>query len=372
MALTWGKVLAWRMRRQLLDPRSTADVVEIVRRLCGVQAQVASSAELAVAVRQVDPRPGEVDAALAGRVLMKTWAMRGTLHLLPPEEAGAYLTLIATVRTWERPSWQRASGATAKDMVALIEAVSDALDGRILSRDELVAEVVARTGSRHLEAQLRSGWGSLLKPLAWLGHLCHGPSEGNRVTFTRPDTWLPNWRGLPQPHDAARIVITAYLRAHGPATMETFDGWLTRGTSKKRDLRGWFAALDDELVTVEVEDEKCYALAEDVDEIAATTPTRTVRLLPGFDQWVLAPGTADERIVPARRRSEVSKSAGWISPVVIAGGRVVGVWQLEGNTLAIRLFEEAGGVARTALEAEVEHIEQFLPRDLRLSVVPSE
>ncbi|MFN2557891.1 MAG: DNA glycosylase AlkZ-like family protein [Nitriliruptorales bacterium] len=368
MRLTWDRVLAWRMRRQLLDPRSTADAVAVVRRLCGVHAQVASSAELAVAARQLDPHQGEVDAALATRVLMKTWAMRGTLHLLPPEQAGAYLSLVAAARSWERPSWQRAFGVSAADMAALIDAVADALDRRVLDRDELVAEVVARTGSRHLEAQLRSGWGALLKPLAWLGHLCHGPSKGNRVTFTRPDTWLPEWRGVPEPQDGARFVIPAYLRAYGPARMETFDGWLTRGISRKLDLRAWFATLDDELVTVDVEGQECYALAEDVDEIAATAPTTAVRLLPGFDQWVLAPGTGDERIVPARRRSEVSKSAGWISPVVIVGGHVVGVWQLEGKTLAVRLFEEAGGVAWTALGAEAEHIEKFLARDLRLSV----
>jgi hypothetical protein len=89
--------------------------------------------------------------------------------------------------------------------------------------------------------------------------------------------------------------------------------------------------IGDEARLVDVEGEDCYALAEDVDELASTRPTRTVRLLPGFDQYVLGPGTNDTQLIPARRRSEVSKAAGWISPVVVAGGRVTGVWQIEGQ-----------------------------------------
>jgi hypothetical protein len=68
----------------------------------------------------------------------------------------------------------------------------------------------------HLEEQLRSGWGAVLKPLAWQGYLCYGPNRANLVTFTRPDTWLPSWTGLPEPDRAASVVIPrlpASLRA---------------------------------------------------------------------------------------------------------------------------------------------------------------
>ena len=51
MRVSWRQALAWRMERQLLDPVGDLSVAETVRRLCGVQAQVASSAELAVRVR---------------------------------------------------------------------------------------------------------------------------------------------------------------------------------------------------------------------------------------------------------------------------------------------------------------------------------
>ena len=367
-ALSWPQVLAWRLRRQRLDPRGGGDPVAVVRRLCGVQAQVASAAALAVAVRQAEPDAGALDQALAQRRLLKTWAMRGTLHLLPPAEAGAYLSLLAAARPWERPSWQRAFGAGPAELAAIADAAAEALDGRVLSRAELAAEIVARTGRPALRAQLESGWGALLKPLAWQGRLCQGPAAGNRVSFVRPDTWYPDWGGVPDPDQAARTVIPAYLGVYGPATPARFDQWLTRGTSRRAQLRGWFDGLGEQLATVEVDGEPAYALAADVEELSATRPSAVVRLLPGFDQYLLGPGTGDAQVVDPARRPLVSRAAGWISPVVVAAGRVVGTWQLDGDTLAVRLFDQAGALPGGSLEAEAAHLGAALGRELTLAV----
>src|SRR2546428_1461725 len=116
LKVNWRQALAWRMQRQLLDPVGKLPVAGVVRRVCGVQAQVASSAELAVRVRRQASRPGEVDRALSEGRLIKTWAMRGTLHLLTPQEAGAFLSLMASGRSWERPSWQRYFGMNTRQM----------------------------------------------------------------------------------------------------------------------------------------------------------------------------------------------------------------------------------------------------------------
>jgi hypothetical protein len=348
------------MRRQLLDPVADADAVAVVRRLGGVQAQVPTAAALAVRVRQHDPVPGGVERALEERRLMRAWAMRGTLHLLDPHEAGAHLSLVGAGRTWEKGSWQKAFGLAPDEMAALVAAVRHALDGRQLTREALVVAVSELLDRPDLEERLRSGWGALLKPAAWQGALCHAASDGNRVTFARPDQWLPDWSGVPEPEAAAAVVIPAYLRAYGPATPERFDAWLTRGASRKAALRSWFAGLSDRLATVEVDGEPALLLAEDVDDLGGTAPTPAIRLLPGFDQYVLGPGTNAREIIAPSRRAEVSRAAGWISPVVIAGGTVAGTWKADGTTIALRLFEEAGALPRRALEAEVARVERLL------------
>ncbi|WP_030801539.1 winged helix DNA-binding domain-containing protein [Streptomyces sp. NRRL S-337] len=381
MKVTLAQVLAWRLRQQSLAPRTTASVERLVGQLAGVQAQVASAAELALAIRQRTPRRGAVQEALAARSLVRTWAMRGTLHLLPADGAAAYLALLGAARTWEKPSWQRAFGVSPQQVSRLGEAVDEILDGQVLTRQELIDAVRARPGLEGLGEQLASGWGAVLKPLAWTGRLCQGPPQGQHVTFTSPRSWVPGWRGVPDPDEAAPAVISAYLAAHGPATPATFDAWLLRGATRKAVLRGWFESLGDRLTPVEIEAGSgggstgagggggtAYVRSEDVAALARIKPSQEVRLLAGFDQYVLGPSTADTRLIAAARRTAVSRSGGWISPVVVHEGRVAGVWEFREETVDVTLFAEHGAVPAAGLEAEAAHLARCTGRERRLVV----
>ena len=356
------------MRRHFLDPVGDQPVAAVVRRLCGVQSQVASYAELCIRVRRETSKAGEVARALSEGRVIKTWAMRGTLHLLTPEDAGTFLSLIAAGRSWERPSWQSYFGVTPRQLDALREVVRDALHRKALTRGELIEAVIARRGYGHLGDALRSGWGTLLKPYAWQGDLCFGPSQGNRVTFTTPDTASSRWAGVPEPDEAAPLAIASYLRAYGPADADAFGAWIGSGRIGKRRVRTWFEALGPRLAQVEVGGERAYVLAENLDDLRSTKPTQALRLLPGFDQFVLGPGTGDGHVVPSHRRRAVSKQSGWISPVVLAGGVVRGTWGLAGERVAVVWFKEAGGIQRSALRAEVERLSGILARELQLEV----
>lgn len=348
----WDRVLAWRMGRQFLVDLDAPSAVAVAERLAGIQAQVASAAELTVAVRGGSALG--VRAAVAERALVKTWAMRGTLHLLDAAQGPAYLALVATVRNWEKPSWQKAFLATPADLEAIAAAAREVLTGGVaLTREELTTEILERTGSTHLAEVLGSGWGTILKPLAWWGVLCHGPSRGTQVTFTAPP-----WTALPPVEEAARIVIPAFLGAHGPATPGMFDNWLIRRTSRKKDLRAWFEAAADLLTTVEVEGVPMYVPEALLEGLLATAPCDDdVRLLGGFDQYVLGAGTDATYLIPAARRREVSRAAGWISPVVLVGGRVAGVWESKDGAIAVTPFEK---IPSEALEKEIIRVRPLL------------
>lgn len=369
LRVTWKQALAWRMERQLLDPVGRLPVAAVVRRLCGVQTQVASFAELAIRVRRASSRRGEVARALAEGRLIKTWAMRGTLHLLTPEDGGAFLSLLAAGRMWERPSWQRYFGLTPALMELLRETVRDALDDKTLTRDEVILAVLRKRKLRHIGEELRSGWGTLLKPLAWHGDLCFGPSRGTRVTFMRPEIASSRWAGVPDPEKAGPIAASAYLAAYGPTTAHGFGDWLASGRTPRRSLKAWFDALGDRLAAVEVDGERAYVLARDLDSLATARPSASVRLLPAFDQWVLGPRTSDPHVIPPKRRGAVSRQAGWIAPVVVAGGVVAGTWELDGDLARIAWFAEAGRPPRRALQAEVTRLSAILERDLGTSIV---
>lgn len=335
------------MRRQLLVPRGAGagvDVAEVAARLCGVQAQVASAAALAVAVRRGERSDEPIRRALhEERTLVKMWSARGTLHLLDTRQAPMLAAAMGALAFWERSSWLRGHGVTAAEQEEITQAVGQAVRHRVLTRDELVEEVVRACSSRHLAKALRSGWGALLKPAAMRGLLCHGPPDGNRVTFTSPHTWLPCWPS-PDPDEAGRAVVRAYLGAFGPATHDDFAQWLARNT-RPRITKRWFASLSDELTSVTVDGSQGWVLGADADELRHTRPSRAVRLLPAFDQYVIA---VARDLIPAEHKHEVSRTAGWISPVVLRGGRIAGVWDVDDGALGVRPFEHIGKRALTA------------------------
>jgi hypothetical protein len=356
--VSWDQALAWRMRRQHLDPVDGGSAVEITRRLCGIQAQVPSAAALAIAVRQASPDLKSVATALAERTLIRTWAMRGTLHLLATDQAAAVLSLLAAARTWQKGAWQRSYVSSAQ-VEALATAVTEALaDGCALSREQLVERVLSETGDLALTEHLRSGWSTVLKPLAWQGLLCQGPSSGNRISFVRPDRWLPDWPGLPDPDQAAGAVIEQYLSAFGPASPAAFDQWLLRGATSKPTLRGWFAQLelDGRITQIDVDGTTGYLRVEDLDDLAGLRPRTVIRLLPAFDQFVLGPGTADPNVLPVEHRWQVSRAAGWIAPVIVRNGRVIGTWSADGGQIQLSQFNPTVALERSLLDPEVSRL----------------
>nr|WP_221333575.1 winged helix DNA-binding domain-containing protein [Nocardia transvalensis] len=339
------------MRRQFVRPRGTGDAVAVADRLGGLQAQVTSAAETAAALRHSTAEPGGVARALASGALVKTWAMRGTLHAVTPEFARSVLPLLASARTWEKPSWQRNFGASPAEVAALAEAIGEILDGAVLTRAELVEALLADTRFRALGEQLRSGWGALLKPLAWQGVLCHGPARGTNVTFTSPARLVPGWGPLPDPESAAPHVVSTYLGAYGPATQDAFSAWLLRGALPKSTVRRWFTALGASLTEVDVEGRRAWLRTEDADDLAATTPDASVHLLGPFDQYILGPGTNDPALLPPAHRPKISRTAGWISPLVLTAGRITGTWDTTPDTLTVTMFD--GNPPPTTLESEL-------------------
>ncbi|TMM39895.1 MAG: winged helix DNA-binding domain-containing protein [Actinobacteria bacterium] len=352
------------MRQQLLDPVGSGSVADVVRRLGAVPATPHAAAELAVGARRSRHRPGDVARALADGRLIKTFAFRGATHLLTPEDGGVYLALRAASRMWELPSWQSFYGLPPSDWPHLREAVRDALADGPMTREELGAAVAARPRFRHLGRSFTDGSATLLKPLAWQGDMSFGPPRDGRATLQRLDG-NPRWAGVPDLEEAGTRAVEAYFRTYGPATPDNVQYWLGSGLGAGRKrIQSWIAGLGDRLAPVDIDGDRAYVRRADLKELAATPATAAVRLLPGYDQWVLGPGTADAHVVPPARRTPVSRGAG----LVIAGGVVSGTWSLTGDEVVAAWFAEAGPPAREALAEEVARLATVLDRPLQPTV----
>ena len=370
--LGWDQVAAWRAARHHLEERAPATaMLEVVAGIAGLHAQVMSSAELTLWARVEALAPDAVRRALwEERSLVKTWAMRGTLHLLPAAEFPVWQAALSTRRLWEAGAWQRGFGVSLAELEGLNDAIAQALDGQLLTREELAVRVGELTGSAELGDKLRGSWGALLKPAAALGLVCFAPSKGQQVRFTRPDTWLGGWTGH-DPEAAMDAVTRRFLAASGPVTREDFARWW--GIPSPARAARLLERLGEEVARVGVEGTAAYALAADVAGLAAAEPGRppTVRLLPAFDQYVVTATLQAERLLPGPFKARVYRPQGWLTPVVAVGGRMEGVWRQEarGRRLLVTIEPFAGpppAWARRAAEAEAERLAAFSGAELEL------
>jgi hypothetical protein len=362
--LTWKQVLAWRLRRHLLDSVSTGSVAAVVGRLGSVPAYPDTTAELTVGRRRSGSRLGDVARALAAGEVFKTYAFRGATHLLTPEEGGSYLALRASGRQWELPSWQETYGLTPADWPAFRETVRDSVADEPLTRQELQVAVGRHRRFRDAAAGLSSGSDTLLKALMWQGDLCFGPTRDGEATLQSLDR-VARWAGLPSLDEAGRAAVEAYVRTYGPTTADGVQYHLGAGLSaSRRALRGWLGDLSDRLSTIEVDGEDVLVFADDVADLTSTTVAPTVHLLPAGDPWVMGPGTADPQVVPQARRQLVTRGAN----LVLAGGVVAGTWTRKAGTLTVVWFREAEPPDQDLLAEEAARLAGILDTELALTV----
>lgn len=293
--------------------------------------------------------------------------MRGTLHLLPATEYAVWQAALGTYRHFEKPAWSRAFGVTPEELDSLVDAVARALDGRLLTREELADEVARLTGSPVLAGKLRESWGALLKPASFRGRLCFASNAGQKVRFTRPDGWIGEWS--PVDADAALAeVARRFLGAHRPSRRENLGRWWGVSPAAAGRL---LAALGDEIAPVDVEGERAWALAGHVADLEAATVSRSVRLLPAFDQYVIGATRHAPRLLPGDSRDRVHRPQGWVSPVLLVDGRMDGVWRQERSgrrlTVTVEPFVTVPAWARRAAEQEAERLAAYLGGALELA-----
>jgi hypothetical protein len=347
--VSWPQVHAFRLRRHHLGGRAQKkDLANVVGDIGGVQAQVMSAAELQVAVR-VDCKVTDVrDALWKDRSLVKTWLMRGTLHLARSDDLPLYIgAMRALWKSQMRPSWLEYMQTTEAEFWQIVEEVGSALDGQPLTRGELM-DLVGKGKSERVRQLLGSGWGGMLKPAARNGLLCFGPSRGQSVTFVRPEKWLPAWRRVDE-RDAMAAISRRYLSAYGPATKMDFARWW--GAWPGVANAAW-SALKDELVSVSVEGASMQILGKDIDYLRKASIDEPVEMLPSFDTYLMGHARRDH-LVDRAFASGVSRTAGWISPCILLNGEVIGTWThaLKNGTLHITVTPF--GHMATSVKSEV-------------------
>jgi hypothetical protein len=366
----WAQIASVRLARQHLVDRLPGDrLLDVVREHVGIQAQVMSLAELQLNARIDGLRPDDVrDALWTQRSLVKTWAMRGTLHLIASDDLASFVAAAPTRRVATTAAWLKYFQVTKGELDTIFRTVDATLDGRPRTRAELIDAVGDATGRPDLAAKLQSGWGSFLKPSAGRGTLVFGPDRGRNVTFVDPQDWLGTpvraaGADTPDPNEALGRMVERFLRLFPGADLPGIGRWWGSRYTMRKAIEA--AGLD--LVSIDVEGTAGLALRTDIKNLSARKSFTGVRLLPGFDAYVNDLPRRVDALMPVDRHADVHRVAGWVSPVVIVDGRVAGTWELASGKrggITIRPFSRWRGGARQELATEADRIAAFLDRPL--------
>jgi hypothetical protein len=202
----------------------------------------------------------------------------------------------------------------------------------------------------------------MLKPAAFAGHLCFGPSLGQRVRFTHPDTWLTAPPAAADTQTAPAAIARRYLAAYGPAAYHDLARWWNGGGVAI--ARRWIASLGEEAVAVDLEGTPAWMLAAHVREMRELPPLRSVRLLPAFDQYVIGASWHATHLLPGDLRSRVYRPQGWISPVLLVNGLMEGTWrhEVKGSrvNVVVEPFRKTPAWVRREAALEAERLATFL------------
>ncbi len=321
-------IAAQRLRQQGISTPLGDDPATTVRHLLAVQAQDYYGSLWAVGLRTSGAREADIEQAIADGRIVRTWPMRGTLHLVAPEDARWMLALMASrALDRDRARQERDFGLDARTTGRCAEVVTRQLEGgKRMTRGALYAALAERKidtdGPRGLH---------ILGRLAHEGLVCQGPREGKQPTFVLLEEWVPPARPRDR-DDALAELARRYFTGHGPATVQDLAWW------SGLTLRDAQAAVENAKAVLSHQDHDGarYWFVESTRPPAPAAPA--VHLLPPFDEYLVGYKDRGAALDAAHHRQVIGIN-GLVSPSVVVDGRVGALWKRtlgrQGATLAL-------------------------------------
>jgi hypothetical protein len=332
MELTTDDALRLRMASLLLTDREAgttatgatrpADVAGVVTWFGAMQAQDLGSAQWSLGVRLPKFTRDDVLAALERREALRTWPMRGTVHLVPPRDARWMLDLMGSKALAGAAKRREYLGLSEKMADQAVDALGTALaGGGRLTRAECVRVMT--------EAGVDTA-GQLAYHLLWYasqrGVTCIAPNAGSEQTFVLLDDWAPD-ATEPDREEALATIALRYFRGHGPTTRKDFQGWT--GLSAAEAKRG-IAGAGDALAPATVDGQEMFldaALLDAPVRRKARKAAAEFLVLPGFDEYMLGYKDRSMMLDDEHKQAIIPGGNGVFQPTVVRDGRVVGTWK---------------------------------------------
>lgn len=361
-------------RRRLASQALTGTITDpglVVDRMLAVQAQDLRWAKWAVAVRAPGSTSADIDTLIDSGRVVRSWPMRGTLHLVPGPDL-AWLLDLSTPRLWAGAATRRRDLGLDEATIEHSRAVAEeALSGgRELSR----ADFLALLQRRGINVDGQRGY-HLIWHLAQSGTLCWGRQLDAQQMLVLLDDWVPTPRRLER-DEALGEYLLRYLAGHGPASLTDFAWW---SQVTMADAKTALGVAEAQLDVLEVDGVR-HLLPRSADvgplgRAAAGRGKNAVLALPGFDEHLLGYRDRSFAIEPENLTRVVPGKNGIFLPILVRGGRIAGTWRRDwqARTITVQPAPFAApspAFARSADRALHEYA-RFLGRSVHVLPTPS-
>lgn len=283
--------------------------------LGGMQAQDYTSCKWAVGLRTPGATDEIVEQSIADRKIIRSWLMRGTLHIATAKDIRWMLDLLA-------PRLIRAGAGRHRELELDEKTFSKShkilqaalLNGKEPSREEL-RTLLEKNGIRTTGQRLPH----LLQRAALEKLICFGVRKNKEFTFVLMDEFVPETKSKTTDEALAELA-KRYFSSRGPATLQDFVWW---SGLKTTEARTGLEAVKSQLQQQTING-KTYFFTQELVTKTASRPATF--LLPAFDEYVIAYRDRSALLDPVNSKQVISKN-GIFYPVMVKNGQVIGTWK---------------------------------------------
>ncbi len=257
-----------------------------------------------------------------GGGLVRTYAIRSTMHTIPTKEYYTYVLGGAGERIldWIDNIAKRKGLPPREERVRkLYEPVLDQIKGRAVTEQEFRTLV----GERARQVGLRADSWTGLGDMSFLGLLVHAGKRGSKGLWMRSDEWIPRLKAPPDRQTCRVHLLRKYIACHGPVSK---DDIMYYAYLRRRQLDEALKNLEAELVQVQVKASKepYIALAKNIDREFPPPPKAVV--LPKYDSLLLSLKDKS-RFMDMRYYKQIFGALGMVRPTVLLDGFVAAAWR---------------------------------------------
>jgi hypothetical protein len=346
--MTGKTIIAHRLKAHQLTDTEFTTPEQVVGWLGAVQAQDHAASLWAIGCRIKGSTEKQIEAAIEQGKIVRSWPMRGTLHLVAAEDLRWMLQHL-TPRVVRRTAllYKQAElddKVFAKSRKIFVREMER--HGR-LSRPQMY-ELLESNGIKTGEQRGLH----LIGYHAQTGLICFSGKIGKQPSFSLLEQWIKPHPVIGKEEAFAKVSFT-YFRSHGPATIEDLMWW--SGLTKKESLNA-IQSLGSELLAEKMGDKTYYFTGQ-----ARVPSPKKVLLLPPYDEYAVAYKNRSEILSP---EFSLHSGNGIFSAIVLVNGKIQGTWKRSVEKGDIRIettaFRPFSTLEKAAIQKQIKNYRKFL------------